>query len=231
LAELHLVGGHGQVQFFQYVLGRRNQFSLAIAYQLVGAAVGGRVDAAGHGEDLAVLLEGQAGRDEGAAVDVALDDEDAEAEGAEDAVAAREVLAARLRAEGVVADQAALLHDLLRQLDVLGRVDDVEATGEHGDGAAAGDEGRAVRDGVDAAGEAADDGDAVTREVGREVLGGLAAVGRGAPRADDGDGPLVLGPEVAADVEDGRPVVHLPEAERVGFVVPAVRLDAGLVEP
>ena len=190
----------------------------------------GRVDAAGHGEDLAVLLQRQVRRDHGAALEVAFDHQHAQADAAHDAIAPREELAARLRAERVVGDEGAVLGYLLRQLHVLRRVDHVQPAGHDGDGPPAGAQGRAMRHGVDAARQAADDGHVVADEVGRELLDDLAAVGRGPPRADDGDGPLVGAIELAADVEDGREVVDLLQLRRVGRVVPGQGVDVGALQ-
>ena len=61
----------------------------------------------------------------------------------------------------------------------------------HGDRASAGLQRRAMGHGVDSAGEAADDGDAVRCEAAGHLLGDLTAVDGDAARADDGDAPLV----------------------------------------
>ena len=87
-----------------------------------------------------------------------------------------------------------------------------------------------MRDGVDAAGETGHHGHAMHGEATRELVGGFAAIGGGSPRADDRDGPLVLRLPGAAYVDDGRRVVDLAEAGRVGRVRTMQRADAGLRE-
>ena len=121
--------------------------------------------------------------------------------------------------------------DLLGEALVLGRIDEVEAAGQHADRAAAGLERGAMGDRIDAAREAADDGDPVRSEPARHLFGDLASVDGDAPRTDDGDGPLVGGRQRAADEEHRRPVVDLEELLRVSGVVPGDRLDAMAFEP
>ena len=75
-----------------------------------------------------------------------------------------------------------------------------------------------------------DHGDARRCEATGEFGGGLPAVDGGAAGADDGDAPLILGPPLAADVEDGRCVIDLPEATRVSRIAGGERGDAGLLE-
>src|SRR5581483_6217249 len=218
--------GHAEVELGEHVLYVERELRLAVLNQLVRAARVRRVDAAGNREDLAVLLERLAGSNQRAALEVAFDHQHAERDAAEDAVAAREELAAWLRAERVVADQRAALDDLLGEALVLRRVDQVEAAREHGDRAAAGIERGAVRDGVDAAGEAADHGHAVGRKPARHVFGRLPAIDGDAARADYRDGPVVRGGERPADVEHGRAVEDLLELAGIRRVVPGERLDA-----
>ena len=71
------------------------------------------------------------------------------------------------------------------QRGVLGRIDVVDAAGQHGHGA--GRERRLVRRRVDAAGEARGDDEAGRADAGREQAGELLAGGRAVAGADDGD--------------------------------------------
>ncbi len=111
---------------------------------------------------------------------------DAQRQARDDAVAARKVLAARGKAERHLADEAAALADLALQLVVLGRIDIVEAAGEHRDGA--GVDRRLMRHAVDAARQARGDDEAGAADLVRELACQLGAGRRALPRADDGDG-------------------------------------------
>ena len=72
--------------------------------------------------------------------------------------------------------------------------------------------------GVDAVGQAADDGGAVGRELADEAVGVVAALGGGAAGADNGD--RAVGVEVggAHDVEQGRAVLGFGAVEALGIV-------------
>ena len=111
--------------------------SVAIVAPVLEQAVGAfraRVERmARHGEHLAALLGGHAGGDQRARAPRRLDDQHAQRDAGDDAVAAGEVLGARHEARRVLADQAAALADPALQLGVLRRIDVVEAAGEHGD--------------------------------------------------------------------------------------------------
>ena len=153
----------------------------------------------------------------------ALDDDDAEGEAGDDAVAAGEVLGAGRVAHRHLGEAEAAGGDLGGEGGVLGRVDVVDAAGVGGDGA--GGERGAVGGGVDAAGEAGGDDEAGGAEVGGEARGHAAAEGRGVAGADEGDGRaggeggVAERPEQRRRVGDGgeqRRVVGGAEEQRAG---------------
>src|SRR5690606_41914800 len=144
---------------------------------------------------------GVAGGVQRAGCEAGFDDEHAFDGVGEDAVAAREVAAARALARWCLADERATsADDLLGEAGVARGVDRVEAAGEDRDRRGAGFEARAVRGGVDADREAAPDDRARTRERAAEVRGRGEAVGRRGAAADDRDRTALAGErrEVAA---------------------------------
>ncbi len=123
-------------------------------------------DVAGDGEDFPALLEGAAGGDAGAAELAGLDHQDSARQAADDAVAQGEIVRIGAGGERKFADQrAAEFEDLLGELAIFARVDDIDAGAEDGDGASAGLHRSLVGDGIDAAGHAADDDQAAVGEV------------------------------------------------------------------
>src|SRR5262249_41738733 len=56
-AKGHLMRGHREVQLFEYIGSLRDEFGLALLDQLVCTAMCRRIDAAGDGEDLPVLVK------------------------------------------------------------------------------------------------------------------------------------------------------------------------------
>ena len=116
-----------------------------------------RRDLAGHREHLASLLEREVGGDQRAAPLARLDDDRRRAEPGDDAVARRKAPRRGLDAGRVLGDDEPASRDAPRELGVRGRIVAVDAAAEHGDRRAARVERAAVRLGVDAAREAADD--------------------------------------------------------------------------
>ena len=86
-----------------------------------------RVNAAGDCEDLAAVFVGEVGGDERAAGQVGLDDNRAERHAGDDAVADGEGLLVGGAIEGKLGNQRAVGGDLLEQLRILGRRDQVDA--------------------------------------------------------------------------------------------------------
>ena len=91
----------------------------------------------------------------------------------------------RLHAGWLFGDQQAVARDPFLQRGVLGREDDVDAAGDHGDGAAGAAAERAhVRGRVDPAGKAGDDGGTVFGQVQRQRARETTRRRRGVARAD-----------------------------------------------
>ena len=112
-----------------------------------------------------------------------------------------------------LADEAAALADLALQLLVLGRIDVVEAAGEHGDGA--GVDRRLVRHAVDAARQARGDDEAGAADLVRELARQLGAGRRALSRPDDGDGRPQQEGDVALGVEQRRRRLERGQRRRV----------------
>ena len=180
---------------------------------------------AGNGEDFAPLLGGEARGDEAARASRRLDDEHAQRQAGDDAVASREVLAARGEAEGHFADEAAALADLALQVLVLGWIDVVEAAGEHGDGA--GVDRRLVRHAVDAARQAGGDDEAGAADLVRELACQLGAGRRALSRPDDGDGRPLQKRDVALGVEQRRRRFERGQGRRILRLADEHELGAG----
>lgn len=170
---------------------------------------------AGDGEDLAVLLESHARRDERAGALGRLDDDDTEREPGHQAVAAWKVPGAGLPAHGHLGDQGAtLVQDGFGQRDVLGRIEFVEPAGQHGHGSGAKTGG--MRRGVDAARQAGDDRIALGAEVAGQHPSEFLTGGGGVARADDADGELP-GEVFATDHgEQGRGMRDVAQQRRIG---------------
>ena len=121
------------------------------------AAIAAAQDVARHGEHVASLLERRSRGDERTALLACLDDDDRARQSADDAVAKRKEPRLRRRAGHALADDRAVLLDVARERRVLGRIDHVKSRSEHGDGDAARRQRAAMRRGIDAARETADD--------------------------------------------------------------------------
>ena len=87
-----------------------------------------------HGEHLASLLAGEAGRDERAGSLGGRHDKHADADARDQPVAARKILRPRRMAGCSFADEKAALPDRVLEHRVLGRVDHIETAGDHRNG-------------------------------------------------------------------------------------------------
>lgn len=123
----------------------------ALLEKIVGAHRARIERAAGDGKDRSSLLAGEAGRDQRARALGRLDHDDAERDPRDQPIAAGKILSPRSEAGRPLADEKAALADRPLQVIILGRIDDVDAAGEHGDGAML--ERRKMRRRIDAAGE------------------------------------------------------------------------------
>jgi hypothetical protein len=165
---------------------------------------------------LAALLARHAGRDEGARATGCLDDEHAEGDGGDDAVASREILGARREARRVLRDEAAALADLAVEHGILRRINVVDAAGQHRDGTSV--EGGIVGGGVDTPGETRGDHETGSAQMrgkhARELLPGSGTVAG----ADDGDHRPDQVAGIALDVEQRRRGLDGGQGRRVaGF--------------
>jgi hypothetical protein len=73
--------------------------------------------------------------------------------------------------------------------------------------------------GVYAQGQAADDGDAIGSQIATEAVGNLAPVNRGAARADDANGPTVVGLERATHIDKRWRGINLAQVLWIFIVV------------
>ena len=103
----------------------------ALADQRMAAARLRRMDRAGNGEHLLALLGRQPGGDQRARLQRRLHHQRAARERRDDAVALREVLVERRRAERELAHDQAACRDAVRQVAVPGRVDAVQSRADH----------------------------------------------------------------------------------------------------
>ena len=157
----------------------------AVAQQHVAAGGAGVERVAGHGHDLAPLIERVARRDHRARPRGGLHHDHGERQAGNDAVAPRKIAGGRAVAEGPLGDGAALRGDPAAQIGVLGRIDPVEAARVHRDRAAV--ERRGMCYGVDAARETRDHRETRRREVAPERARHAQREAGGVAGADDGD--------------------------------------------
>ena len=201
----------------------------AVAQQTQPADGSGAVDSTREHVHVLSLLERPAHGDQAARAFPGLDDEERAREPAEHAVSLREVEAPWRGVERELREQraGAARDDALGEVLVLGRVDASQPGSEDRDGAAARRERSAVRGGVDAACEAADDRDAERREDADEALGLRERVAARSPRADDTERVrAIVGTQVATREEDERAASELAKRGRIVVVAADATHDA-----
>src|SRR6185436_18374870 len=108
-------------------------------------AVTSTENVARHCQNVAALPKRAIGCDERAALVGSLDDDDGERESADDAIAIRKMVLQRQRPRRKLADDRALLADLVREPRMLARIDHIDAAAEHRDGGPAALERAAMR--------------------------------------------------------------------------------------
>ena len=199
----------------------------AVAEEAMAALGGAVVDAAWDGEDFAVLFGGKAGGDEGAATGSGFDNDCADREAADDAIALGEASGTRRGVGRSFAEEGPALEDLFGEGVVFGRVDVEDAATEDGEGSSAGGEGAAVGSGIDTASQAADDGDAGSCEAPGKAFRLAESVVSCVACADDGNSQAVCGAEAAAEEKETGRIVDLFEGGWIGVVV--VGNDADVV--
>jgi hypothetical protein len=159
----------------------------SLADELMTAARERIMDRSWQRKDLAALLRGKPCRDQRAAALRRLDDERAEADAADQPVALRKQLLARVHAERELADQRATCRDLLTQRLVARRVDSIDTMAEKRDRVTTGGQRAAVRRRINTLGEAADDGKAEARQVLCELESIALSASRWVAAANDGE--------------------------------------------
>ena len=160
--------------------------------QRVATARHAAIDRPRHGEHLAALLVRVPGRDQRAGAVGRFDDDRAQRQPADDAIALRKRAAERHHPRRRFADQVAVRRNFVGQLLVLGRIDFQQAAGQHGDRPPAGRQRAAMGGRIDAARQAAHDREARPRQAAGQPLGLREPVARGMPRADDRHRHLIL---------------------------------------
>jgi len=143
---------------FEDVFDAFDEFGAFLDEQ-VGAGAARRVDAAGDGHDVAVLFDGQTGCDKCSTAWTGFDDDGAEREARDDAVAHGEGRGEGFEADGQFADEGTLSDDLVGEFVVFWGVDIAEAAALYGDGSSFGGEGATVGGCVDAPRQARDHGE------------------------------------------------------------------------
>ncbi len=181
-------------------------------------------DGAGDGAEVAAEVGGQVHGYEGSGACGGLDDDGHAGEGGHDPVAGWKRPAPGGGPGRQLGDRQADFADAAPEGAVAGRVGDVGAAAEDGDGAA-GVEGAAVGAAVDPEGEAADDGHPRGGQLTPQLAGDLAAVGGGAAGADDRHRFERLQPleQLRISAADQRPgsIGGVPQRARVEVAVAA----------
>ena len=214
-----LLSQQGPAKLEGYVVGVADKECAVGSQEVDGAARVGVGEAAGDGEDVAVVAGGNGGGDEGAAFIGGFDDDGGVGQGGDDAVACREVARVDGGAVGVFGDEGAAGGQyLFGQIAVLGRIDAVQSVAEDGDGGQPVGEGGGVGSGVDAVGKSADYRCVVGFQFVNEAVGVVDAVGGGAAGADDGHRTFGVEVGVAHDIEQCGTVVGLGAVETLGVV-------------
>ena len=188
----------------------------SLADEPVTAARERIVDRARNREHLAAMVHGLPRGDQRAAAPRRLDDERAERQARDDAIALREEQLLGLDAGRVFRHEQAACRDVGRELRVRAGKHDVDTAAEYGDGAPKRRQRPAMACAVDARREPARDRQAALAEIACELLRGFSAAGRGAATTDDRElrrrQQLELGP---FDPKRERRVVELREAVRI----------------
>ena len=150
----------------------------------MGSPAAGGAGRAGHREDLPALLQRPPGGDQRTAPLGGFHHHHAQREAADDPVAGGEVSRQGSAPHGMLGKHRAALLDAPAEVTVLRRIGHVHPRSQHRHGAAASGQRRLVRFAVDAAGHAADHGDAGGGQPPAQQTGHLAAVLAGCAGAD-----------------------------------------------
>ena len=222
----HLMGKACHI-FHQNILGRADQLGLAPGDQAVGARAHGRVRRAGDGEYLPVLVQGQPGGDQRAAVLGGLHRRHARGQAAEDAVADGEAPPLRRGAGRVFRQDGPRGGHVLVESLVAPGVDHVHPAGQHRHRRAAALEGPLEGGRVDALGQAGEHQRPRPGQLQAQPPRHGHAVGGTLPGPHDGDGQLLVkAEEPPLHIEHQGKVVELEQTLRVGRVLVGQQGDA-----
>ena len=130
------------------------------------------------------------------------------------------------QAHGLLGNDRAAFDDLFIKRRIFRRIDDIDAAGHDGDGAAI--QGPGMGHGVDAARHARSDDDPLAADTRRQGLGHAPAVGRSVTRADDGDGSPAEEMTVAPHAQGRRRIVEHRQHLRVVLLAPGDQPGADL---
>ena len=176
-----------------------------------------RIDAARHGEHVAIVVERIVDGDHRAGFFRALHDQHALAQPADDAVAGREIAGRGARAGRIFGnDRAAVIQYAPVQRLIFLRIDHVCAAAKHRHSPAHADQRALVGGGVHAVGHAADNGHVLPRQRFSDLAGGALAVARTAARADDGEVSLAVQRTLTQHVQRGRRIKYRGQLGRIG---------------
>ena len=165
----------GRSQRLDHVLGRADE-DRAVPDQHVAPGGAGVEGMAGDREHFTVVVERVPRGQQTARLRRRLDHDHGLCQSGDDPVAGGEMAGLWLQADRCLADPKTLRADPVGQRRVLGRVDDVDAAGLHGDGCR---KRRVMRGGVDASGEARDHGEPGLAQGRGKPLGHARSEGRG----------------------------------------------------
>ena len=169
-------------------------------------------DVAGHGKNVAILLERAARGDTRSGIFGGFDDEHSDRHAAENPVANGKVLR---RGEGADRElgnkRASEGEDLLGQSRILFGINHVDAGAEYRGGLALGCDRATMAGGVDAARHAAENNQSLRGEIAGQALSHPGAVGRRMARADHGDAGAGQNVGIAANIKDQRRIVDFLE--------------------
>src|SRR5436853_4579355 len=153
-------------EIFEHIINISNKLG-ALAYEAKTAGAGGGISQSRHCEDFAILLEGMACGNQGAAPVVRFDDNHAKRQSTDKSIACREHAGLRFHLHWCFGDERAKWHDVVGELFMLWWIDFGESAGEHSDRPAACVEGRTMGDAIDTARQAADNRESGTGQAGR----------------------------------------------------------------
>ena len=222
-------------ELLQHVVRRFDEFG-ALADELVAAAGVRARYRAGQGEDFAVLLQGEFGGDEGAALQARLDHHGSGAQAADDAVAAGEMIPGRRRGQRELRNERALGENLPAQFAIARGIADIDPGAHYRHRASAGGKRALVGRGIDAERHAGADRQPRGAQFMGQPLGVAAAVGAAAAAAHHGDGRFRQTFGLAFHIQHRRRRGDFAQRERIArrfemHNVPAGRFGPGKLLP